>query len=486
MKNPFKRLARSRNTARNPDSNRTIDSVPSQGNPVTQQYPWIQLAYAYLPRKFEQVRTIDVKTFKNTSLSDLIDLFRHNHPEAGFAIWQFLRVANSGVICKAKTLKGEDSKRGQNVVDRLLWNINHPPASNQFDESKGIDLITGQLLLNTMLRGGAGCELVLNRDGKMARLQPFDAKTIYFATEDNRLVPYQMQNNVRNSITGYVKVDYQNVFYEPLDPDVDDPYGASPLVSLVQTIAWQISFINDLQAAVHQTGYPRMDATILEEVAAKNMPADVANDPEKRKKYLNDILEANIKSLRNLEPDQVPIHWDSMKLDILNGSGQAIKLDAVISLMQKSLSASLKTLSSIIGLKDDTSQEGFAADLKLYSRGIESIQKVVENLLEKALTMALNLEGVQGWVDVSFTPVDLRSELQVVAEKQTKQDIVMTARFRGAISDYEEMKAHRELLGLIGEPDNWESELLPERRKWEETSGGPLGSTTHGSPPATQ
>jgi hypothetical protein len=56
---------------------------------------------------------------------------------------------------------------------------------------------------------------------------------------------------------------------------------------------------------------------------------------------------------------------------------------------------------------------------------------------------------------------------------------------RGAISDYEEMKAHREVLGYIGEPENFE-ELLAERKAREERNAQPEEYPRHGSPPATQ
>ncbi len=477
-----KRNKTSIQTARSPD---TVVNPPSSGKAKTEQYPYSYFSFGYLPRKFETTRQIDITQFKYYSSSDILDLLRVNHPETSFAIWQFLRVANSGIICKAKKEKGgEDSPRAQRVLDNLLWRLNHPPAGNVFQEAKGLDLITGQLLLDTLMRGACGAEDVLNSLGKLDRMQPFDPATIYFQREENRLVPYQRQSIPGSN--GYIKIDYPTVFYQPLDPATNDPYGTSPLVSLIQVVAWQIGFLNDLQAAVHQTGYPRMRIKLLEEIAIKNMPSHIQNDPAKRKEWMDKIRTDVQTAMTNLEPDSIPVMWDSADLDLVGkGGNQSIRVDAVINTINKSLAAALKTLSSIIGISADTSKESYTAELKLYSRGIESVQKVVENLLERALTLALSLEGVRGWVDVSFAPVDLRSELQVVAEKQTRQDIIITARMRGAISDYEEMKAHREVLGMIGEPENFE-ELLTERKAREERNAQQEDYPRHGSPPATQ
>ncbi|GEM_PF-1693323 len=482
MKNPFAIFAKSKEQARSPSP----DTPPSSGTAKTEQYSMVSyLKYAFMPRKFDRTRQLDITQFKNHSTNDLLDLLRHNHPETSFSIWQFLRVANSTLTFKAKTVTGEDSKRGQKVLDGLIWKLNHANNGNNFQEARGIDLISGQLLLNVMMRGGAGSELVLNSIGRMDRLQVFDSATLYFKTENGRLVPYQKQT-IPGSM-GYTKIDYPTIFYNPLDPAPDDPYGASPLISLIQIVAWQIGFLNDLQAAVHQTGYPRMRIKLLEEIAKKNAPIHIQNDPVKYKEWMDKIRLDVQTSMRNLEPDAIPVLWDSAELDLVGkgGAGSTIRVDAVINTINKSLAAALKTLSSIIGISADTSKESYAAELKLYSRGIESVQQVVENLLERALTMALNLEGVRGWVDVEFEPVDLRSELQVVAELQTRQDIIITARMRGSISDYEEMKAHRNLLGFIGEPQDWEA-LVEERKAREERGGQAEDYPRHGSPPANQ
>lgn len=482
MKNPF---------SRNRQQSRSPDNPPTPVVTVkTQQYAQSWMPFAYLPRKHEQrmgaTRGLDVTLFKYFTLNDILDILRNNHPETSFAIWQFLRVANSGITCKAKTVAGKDYKHGQNVLDqKILWKLNHPPNSGRFEQSRGLEMLSGQLMLNAMLRGGAGCEDVLNQAGKLDRIQVFDAGTIYFQSDgnNNRLIPFQKQTIPGK---GYISIDFPTIFYEPLDPSTDDPYGSPPLASLIQIVVFQIQFMNDLMAAVHRVGYPRMTGTLVEEVFREQLPETTKMDSKAYQEAAASYLRATQDTLKNLNPDDYLVGWDTLKMDILGkGGSSTIKVDAVITAINKSLSAALKTLSSIIGIGENTSKESYAAELKLYSRGIESVQKVVENLLERALTLALNLEGVRGWVDVSFAPVDLRSELQVVAEKQTRQDIIITARMRGSISDYEEMKAHREVLGMIGEPEGWE-ELVNERKEREASGGQQEDYPRHGSPPATQ
>lgn len=482
MKNPFARFV-NKQTARSPSPTPPIPA----GTAKSQQYKQSWMPYAYLPRKYEQqmgnTRNLDPSLFKYMPLNQILDILRHSHPETSFAIWQFLRTANSGCQYKAKKVTGEDDKRGQKVLDQILWNLNHPPHNGRFEQARGMELITGQLLLNTMIRGACGCEDVLNAAGKLDRIQVFDAGTIYFQSDDERLIPCQLQTIPGN---GYTKLDYPTIFFQPLDPDTDDPYGSPPLASLIQIVVFQIMFMNDLMAAVHRVGYPRMTGQLVEEAFVNQLPESVKQDPKKYQEAADLYLTKTKDALRDLNPDDYLVGWDTLKMDILGKGGASnIKVDAVIKVIEQSLAASLKTLLTILGRGENTSKESYASEMKLYSRGIESVQQVVESVLERALTLALNLEGVRGWVDVEFEPVDLRSELQVVAEKQTRQDIIITARMRGSISDYEEMKAHREVLGFIGEPEGWEA--LIEERKAREASGGQAEEyPRHGSPPATQ
>ncbi len=482
MKNPFTRNKQQQQSARSSDRPPT-----PVGAVKTQQYQQLWMPFAYLPRQYERqmgvMRNLDVSMFKYYSLNDILDILRNNHPETSFAIWQFLRVANSTMTCKAKKESGEDDKRGQKVLDALLWQLNHPASNTRFEAARGIELLAGQLFLNTMLRGGCGCELVLNQAGKMDRIQAFDAGTIYFQSDGNgRLIPFQKQTAPG---TGFVNIDFPSVFYQPLDPATNDPYGTPPLASLIQIVVFQIQFMNDLLAAVHRVGYPRMTGKLIEEAFREQLPESVKNSPEQYEAAANAYLEATKDSLRNIDPDDYLVGWDSLEMSILAGSGQMIRVDAALKVIEQSITASLKTMLTILGRGENTSKESYAAEMKLFSRGIESVQKVVESLLERALTMALNLEGVRGWVDVEFAPVDLRSELQVVAELQTRQDIIITARMRGSISDYEEMKAHRNLLGFIGEPEGWEG-LVSERKEREHSGGQQEDYPRHGSPPATQ
>lgn len=487
MRNPFSRNSQ---MARSPGDSDNGGTYPPQvpepsGSVKTKQYNlWGFNPFMFMPRKWERVRQIDVNTFKNYSLNDLLDMLSVCHPEVSYALWQYLRVANSTITCKAKGVRGNDDARGQKVLDGLLWKLNHPPTGNQFEESRGVEKLSLQLILNTLLRGSAGCELVLNNAGTMERLVPFDSGTISYKTENERVIPYQWQGGLGGDM-GWVPLDYPNIFIYALDEAIGDPYGRNPFASVPAMVAFQLGFLNDLKAATHQVGYPRLKATLVEEAFANNLPPQIRNDPKQYKEWADNYKRQIEANLRNLEPDSILTAWDTVTLDMVGkgGSGATIRVDAVISVIERSLAASLKTMLTILGRGIDSSKESYAAELKLYSRGIESVQKVVESLFERALTLALNLEGVRGWVDVTFAPVDLRSELQVVAELQTRQDIITFARDCGDISDLEQTNMIRSMFGLVGLPDGWE-QMKAEAADRRNNTG--LEANRHGSPPATQ
>lgn len=453
---------------------------------TNQLQQWAYSPFAFLPRKWEHVRSIDATTFKYYSLNDLLDMLSVVHPEVSLSLWQFLRVANTDIQFKAKNPDGTESKRAQRVLDEMVWKLNHPTDSTSFQCSQGIDKLSLQLLLNAMLRGAMGCELVLDANARMHSIVAFDTGTIYYKTDPKtkRIIPYQWQG--LQGQNGYVSLDYPTIFIEAVDEAIDDPYGRNPLASVPAIVAFQLQVLSDLKAALHQVGYPRIHAKLLEEVIRNNAPDFVRMDPAKFTDWVMRIKSDIESQLQNLNPDDILVTTDALEMDLVGkgGTGQMIRTESVIQVIERSLAASLKTLGTILG-RPDTSVGGerYAAELKLYSRGIESLQRNVERILERVFTMALNLEGMRGFVDVSFMPVDLRSDLQIVAEKQTLQDVIIAARLRGAISDLEETQLHRANLGLIGLPSDWQ-QLIEERKRREEQKGG-IDIPRHGSPPAT-
>jgi len=234
--------------------------------------------------------------------------------------------------------------------------------------------------------------------------------------------------------------------------------------------------LNDIKAVVHNQGYPRFDITILEEVLLQRMPINIRSNEELKTQWMQERLNEIINLYNNLEPDDTLVHFDSVKVDMVGGKGSAgggatIDPQKLMQVIDNLIMAGLKTLSTILGRRSTGNTESFAKlEVKLYLQGVKAIQEVVTTILERVLTLYLNLKGKQGIVEVEFNPVEIRTELEQEQFRQIQYQNAAFARDQGWIDQTE---AANIAVGHdpVGDPD-WEH-LQPMKNK---DGGTPQGT----------
>jgi hypothetical protein len=213
-----------------------------------------------------------------------------------------------------------------------------------------------------------------------------------------------------------VSLDLPTVFIECLDEKIDDPYGRSPIMSALNIIVFQLQVLNDLKAVVHNHGYPRIDIKIVEEVLLKRMPVAIRNNEEKKQSWLSDRLKEIIAMYTDLEPDDAFVHFDSVEIDTAGGGkggGAMLDPEKLMNCIDNLIMTGLKTLSTVLGRRSSGNTESFAKlEIKIYMQGVRAMQELVETVLSRALTMALNIRGKQGNVKFKFQPIEIRTELE--------------------------------------------------------------------------
>lgn len=362
-----------------------------------------------LPRKARRELGLDERDLAGTDVAELMDRFIDAHPDVSYALWNFLRIGNTEYDVKVHALgTGEPDDAGEEVLKELLQRL-ELPSVEQFEMSRSISKVANQLMLATVTRGAAALELVLTPgNDNVAFFAPVDPATVEFKYEQDRFIPYQDQ--------GKVSLDMPTFLYEGLDPLIDNPYGRGPLISALNMIMFQLQILNDLKVVVHNQGYPRLDITIVEEVLLKRMPISIRNNEKEKSKWLNQKLSEIVTMYNGLEPDDTFVHFDSLKLDSVGGGkggGAMFDPEKLFAVIDNLLMSGLKTLSTILGRRSQGNTESFAKiEIKLYMKSVGAIQEVVERILSRALTLALNIQGKQGYVKFKYRPVEIRTELE--------------------------------------------------------------------------
>lgn len=362
-----------------------------------------------LTRRARQQLGLDLSSLSAYDIFQLMDILADSHPDLSYALWNFIRIGNSGYTINVHKLGSTESfKQGEKLISNLIDTLKIPNI-DRFEQSRSIDKLINYLLLSVVTRGAVSMEMVLTPDrSDVSFFAPVDPQTITFKFENNRFVPYQ-----RN---GTLSLDIPTFFYEGLDEFIDDPYGRSPFLASLNILLFQIQVLNDIKAVVHNQGYPKFDIKILEQVLLNRMPISIRNNEEKKQQWLNDRLKEIINMYNNLEPDDSFVHYDSITVDMVGGGksgGALIDPQKLMSAIDNLIMTGLKTLSTILGRRSQGQTESYAKmEVKLYLKSVEAIQNVVETVLSRAFTLYLNIKGKQGIVEFKFNPVDTRTELE--------------------------------------------------------------------------
>ena len=248
---------------------------------------------------------------------DLIDILMDAHPDISYALWNFVRLGNSGYYYTVKKLDSNEEYPEAIEDIELLFKRLKTPNMVGFERSKSLDKLIDQMFLSAVTRGAISGELLLTPDKKdVARFVLVDPATVEFQIVDGRYIPFQDN--------GRINLDIPTFFYEGIDEKIDDPYGRSPILGALNIVLFQMQVLNDLKAVVHNQGYPRLDLTIVEEVLLKRMPIAIRNNDEKKEKWLRDRLNEIIAMYSKLNPDDVFVHFDSLKISEAGGKGGAL------------------------------------------------------------------------------------------------------------------------------------------------------------------
>lgn len=407
--------------------------------------------------------------FHNRNLTDLsawdhkniLKILRSVSPEASLAITTFLRVSDSGYTITVRSMDGKIHEQGQ-VAALEMINAWEQPKLTQFNMPNSIRDLAQKHLLDCLVKGAPSNELVVDKHTiKATGIEYVDPWSIDFEwnKEERRWIPYQTQQGKK------VILDIPTFFYIPVDPLGNDPYGEEQLTSAIRSIIFKEMVMQDLRMAIHTNGWNRLDFKILEEALIKNAPPEY-NKPGNEKK-LQDFIAAQLAEVINtykaLNPDDNIVHTDSIEVDTIQAEkGGMFNPKEILNVIDNQIANGLKTFSVLLSKKFGGGSEGFtSSEMILYIKLIGGFQSIVEDLFERALSLALRINyGIIAKVDFAFNKIELRSDLELSQWKSIEISNVISLYNNQAIGLTEMQARLREIEQFTGPvPDD----ILEER-----------------------
>lgn len=348
----------------------------------------------------------------------------------------YLTTANTEPLFVVRDIEGNIDREGHQLLEQILAAL-----ENRFDYSKGyaykpsLATICENMRYMALLRGGIAAELVLDKTLVPREIRHIDMASIeWYEESPGQYRPIQKPEGSDEEIDLNIPTFF-TAFYRR---DPTRIYTYSPFVAAINTIAARQQVINDLYRIMQKTGYPRLQAKVLEEVLRKNAPAAAQQDEREMRLWINARLNEIGNDLTNLRPDAAYVHTDAIEPGILNEGGPAKSMDVsdVVSVLNAQNQAALKTVATVIG-RGESGVNTASVEATIFAKNAGELNQPIAELLSHMLTLAIRLQGSQSAVKVGFKKVDLRPELELEPQMVMRQTRLTQLLSQGLISDDE-------------------------------------------------
>ncbi len=272
-------------------------------------------------------------------------------------------------------------------------------------------------LLDLQKTSGLGCELVLTKDRLPSHLQLVSYETIEWKS-DGKGGRYPIQK-----VKGKKDIDLNlaNFWVAELNKDPTQSYAVPLLRAALNISITNHEFIEDMRRTVNRTGHSRLIVTLDAKKISETAPDDIKDSPEKLLQYLSTFQTSISNSLSELTPEDSLVVFDNTEVEVADIGGSKSDYVPLMKTLNNMQATSLKTPSSVIGLRSEGSQSLSNIEALTYIKMLTALQGPVTDVLSRALTLAVRLYGVEAYVKVEFEPINLRPEDELEAYKTMKQ-----------------------------------------------------------------
>lgn len=410
-------------------------SAKAGGTSVTDTYKAGNTEVLSAPNYYEHLTDIYTSRHSSNSQTLLKDLFRTD-PDCSAAVNAYLTMSDTDLVYIVKDGNGELSQDGTRQLFSILDQItrrNDYTLGYQYKAS--LNEIRANLKYMLLLRGSIGVELVVDK-----LMQPSELRNVdmyYVKWYEKKAGEYKPQLETTES-GEKISLDIPTFFTASFRRDPTSPYTYSYFVSAINTIAARQQVINDLYRIMKITGYPRIDITVMEEVALKNVPAAIKDDPAKVKEWVSNLVASAANIFTSVAADQPVAHTDSMSVKIINdkAAGVTLQISEVVETLNAQNQAALKSVSSVLG-RGSSGVNTASVEAQVFAKNADQINKPIDYILSEALTLAMRLQGFDGNVEIQSRPVELKPEIELEAQKVMRQSRLMEELSLGTISDEE-------------------------------------------------
>lgn len=312
-------------------------------------------------------------------------------PQAAQAVWNFLRLANPGMNLTAMVGTiglDETSEMGeaQQFLDSLMQRV-------AAEYGGGGDQLHNVLTLSLITDGAVA--------GEVAPTDDLNDVQDWYAIEPI-LIAFKRDADTHGLMLGqrfrdgtWSQLNQNQVFYVPLDPDVEDPYGRPPMLPALAAVFAKAQMLNDIRAAAHTAGYPRIDVEVAYEAMMGHAPNELQS-PERAAELVawgERQLQTLVKEYESMQVDDTFVHYDWVKIHSFEQKGSSFAFDKLDDMLTRQVNSALKTLPILLGVNESTTEGHGSVQWNIQVAAVNALQRVIKRLIERMANVSLQLAG---------------------------------------------------------------------------------------------
>lgn len=375
-------------------------------------------------------RLADLRSRSTTS--DVLREMSVQSPEMSSAVSLALRTGiPDRFTLIGRNLDGQVDAAATSLAHELLRRLTYlGDASGSFGPQQGIQSLSETLGKDLLLEGAMCLEVALDKSRTPASLNAIAPSTLVFYEEDKS---FRLAQKVGGE---EISLDLPTIIYSSVDQSSAQLFPTSPLEAAIKPIIADIDFSTDIQRALKRAVLPRLNAVIDSEKLKKMTPPEILADPEKFAAYQNEVIASVQAVVNGLNPEDALVSFDSVTYSYVDGGHEpGDVLEKVQKLLNGKLTAGVKSLPVALGFGG--SQNASSTESLLFLKHCDLVRRKLNEVYSRALTVAIRIMGVEGYVEFVYDPLDLRPTRELEAFKQMEQSRILDQLSLGLISDDE-------------------------------------------------
>lgn len=365
---------------------------------------------------------------------EAIRVLREEHGTLSTTLFTLVEVADSGYSISAyNTLTNQPDEPGRQVALQVIASMDTLyDYTDGYSDKPTIAEVVMQSLLEAAVSGRVAGELILDKYFLPTRLKVMRGDMVKWKADGkgNRY-PVQKANGAGDD----VDLDYPTVWVHDLQGMADDDNATPPLQAALNALYRYEDFIEDMVRVVRRTGHGRIVVKLIYEKIKETADPETQADEEKLAVYLNDVKKAVEEGLKNIEPEDALVTYDTAEFDSISANGEKADYTELLSAIQGILVTSLKSNPSATGIRMGGSQSLSNTESLIYLKNAAALHAPVEAMLSRALTLACRLMGADVYVKFEFNPINLRPADELEAFVTMKESRILNRLSLGLIDD---------------------------------------------------